>query len=130
VLCCVALYLKIHTCRRRKKRMLNLWSIGDVLLLQVCLDLVLLDQLATSGINIYFLFFVALLHNYKVCYHGYYLAFELFLRICIGASKPACKIRTSFIQYWIFSTPFHPITRHMERVAWPKLSHIRSPNGS
>jgi hypothetical protein len=24
VLCCVALYLKIHTCRRRKKRMLNL----------------------------------------------------------------------------------------------------------
>jgi hypothetical protein len=62
VLCCVALYLKIHTCRRRKKRMLNLWSIGDVLLLQVCLDLVLLDQLATSGINMSFLFFVALLH--------------------------------------------------------------------
>jgi hypothetical protein len=62
VLCCVALYLKIHTCRRRKKRILNLWLIGDVLLLQVCLDLVLLDQLATSGINMSFLFFVALLH--------------------------------------------------------------------
>jgi len=38
--------------------MLSLWPTGTAWLLQVCLDLVLLDQLDTSGMWIYFVQFI------------------------------------------------------------------------